>query len=285
MGLISHSTIIRINDPKQQDSNKIKGLTDNSEQIITKLLREDKIIETELMITPTFWEYHLTNICSGQKSVILDVTSLPKRVSLFLIRRLIEKNNVVDLIVCYAPAGGYTEQSLAYDMKPPSALPGFGKTHSDTNNNVVVISVGFPTFNFGDLLEQELTTDVYFLVPFPPASPSFRRNWKFLEKLVADAASKNPEIKRIHANDMFQVYEWLIGHNWENRGITMLPLGPKPHSIGMALAQLKFSGWGEIVYPQPQRYNPDYSFGQKLLANGKPDILAYGLRWEGRDVL
>ena len=284
-GFISNSTIIRIDDPPNEDISRIKDLTDESELIIANIFSNHKIIKADLMAAPSTWDNLLTEICSEQKSILLDVTSLPKRVALFILRQLVESKNVSNLIVCYTGAEGYTEDTLAYDMKPPSALPGFGKIESETENNVVVISVGYSTFNLGDLLEQEKSTDVHFLVPFPPASPSFRRNWKFLEKLVADAASTKQEIKRIHANDMFQVYEWLVGHSWNNRGITMLPLGPKPHSIAMALAQIKFRGWGELVYPQPQRYNPDYSFGTRLLDNGRPDILAYGLRRDGKDVL
>lgn len=284
-GIISHSTIIRIDDPPHENTSKITELTNKSELTITKFLKEPEKISSELMALPTVWDNLLTEICSEQKSVIFDVTTLPKRTALFILRRLIENENVLDLIVCYSSAEGYTEKPLAYDMKPPSPLPGFGKIRSETDNNVVVMSVGYSTFNLGDLIEQEKSTDVHFLIPFPPASPSFRRNWKFLQKLVADAASTNHEIKRIHAYDMFQVYEWLVGQNWESRGITMLPLGPKPHSIAMALAQLQFNGWGEIVYPQPQRYDPDYSLGPKILADGKPEILAYGLRRDGKDVL
>ena len=63
------------------------------------------------------------------------------------------------------------------------------------------------------------------------------------------------------------------------------PANPGRFSIAMALAQLKFKGWGEIVYPQPQRYNPNYSLGPQILADGKPGILAYGLRRDGKDVL
>ena len=285
IGIISHSTIIRIDDPPHQDSSKNTEQASESESTITSFSNKTKIVRENLMAAPTVWENLLTEICSERKSVILDVTSLPKRVALFLLKRLVENKNVADLIVCYSRAEGYTEKALAYDIKPPSALPGFGKIQSETDNNVIIVSVGYSTFNLSNLLEQEKSTDVHFLVPFPPASPSFRRNWQFLEKLVADAASTKQEIKRIHANDMFQVYEWLVGRNWENRGITMLPLGPKPHSIAMALAQLKFEGRGEIVYPQPQRYNADYSSGPRLLVDGKPDILAYGLRREGKDVL
>lgn len=284
-GSVTNSTIIRIDDPPHPNSGEITQLTNNSELTIINTLQKYEKLDAELMVAPAFWDKHLTYICSEQKSIILDVTTLPKRVALFILRRLIENKNVQNLIVCYSVSKSYTEKSLAYDMKPLCALPGFGKTQNGTDNNVVVISVGYSTFDLGDLLEQEKSTDVHFLIPFPPASPSFRRNWKFLEKLVANAASMKQEIKRIHANDMFQVYEWLIGHNWKNRGITMLPLGPKPHSIAMALAQLKFNGLGEIVYPQPQRYNPYYSSGPRLLTDNTPDIHAYGLRREGQDVL
>ena len=283
--IITYSTVIRIDDPTHPKSEITTALTDKSEIKILDCLQGHKKFDAKLMVAPIFWDNLVTEICSEQKSIILDVTTLPKRAALFMLRRLIESCNVENLIVCYSVSESYTEKSLTYDMKPPSVLPGFGKTQSETDNNVIVISVGYSSFDLGDLLEQEQSTDVHFLVPFPPASPSFRRNWKFLQKLVADAASRNQEIKRIHANDMFQVYEWLVGNNWENRGITMLPLGPKPHSIAMSLAQLKFNGWGEIVYPQPQRYNPNYSSGPLLLTDGTPDILAYGLRREGQDVL
>ena len=76
------------------------------------------------MAASSIWDNLLTEICSEQKSVLLDLTSLPKRVALFILRLLVENKNVSNLIVCYTGAEGYTEDTLAYDMKPPSALPG-----------------------------------------------------------------------------------------------------------------------------------------------------------------
>jgi hypothetical protein len=64
----------------------------------------------------------------------------------------------------------------------------------------------------------------------------------------------------------------------------MLPLGPKPHSLGMAMAHLRLAGHAELIYAQPQAYRPDYSLGIPFDQLGMPDLFAYYLKRDGKEL-
>jgi len=83
--------------------------------------------------------------------------------------------------------------------------------------------------------------------------------------------------------DAFEVFErvkaWGDGHI-----IDLLPIGPKPHTLGMAMAYLRLNGYAEITYSQPQAYRYNYSRGIAMNSEGKPHILAYCLKLGGRQL-
>ena len=231
------------------------------------------------------WSAFVEAFTEEESSILLDVSTLPKRVFFFLLKQIRRKKTVRDIVVCYAQAEGYREGRFVLNVQPPAALPGFGSLSSEKKDSVVIVSVGYSAFDLRAILQQTDSPNVYFLMPFPPASPSFRRTWRYL-KILNDAVElTNPVIERFHALDVFAVYDWLMGHIDTGKSTTMLPLGPKPHSVAMALAQSEYATCSEVVYPQPQGYHPDYSLATATRRDGTAAITAYGLRRDYRDVV
>ena len=278
---------IKLRDPVNDDSSQIEELLSLHQELILDSYPSANIEEATLMASPNRWNSLVEEMCRDENvSIILDISALPKRVGLLLLKRFLSNENVRDIVVCYTQPTKYTEGPLARDMLDPLALPGYGLERPETDENSVIISVGFSSFDLREILKRTSSNKVFFLLPFPPASPSFRRTWKFLKDLLSETLSyHNFTVERIHALDAFAAHEWIVGQLDDKENTTMIPLGPKPHSIAMALAQIGSKGTTELVYPQPHRYHPQYSTGVRRDKNGEASIIAYGIRFDNRDVV
>lgn len=277
---LSDSVCLRIVDPENRFSQEISNITDVHELSLKRSLNDRVEVKKEhLLAEPSVW-YKIINEMASEAdvSVMLDISSLPKRVFLFAVKRLMSLPNVKDLVVCYTRPEGYKEGAFTEDAEPPAPLPGFGRINQTSGDSTVIVSVGYMAFNLAELLEQNRGKSAKFIFPFPPGSPGFRRGWKLLHEL-APALERQVEIKRIHSMDMFAVLDWIrvtcreITHN-----IDFIPLGPKPHALAMALAFPEFSDRSEIIYSQPRLYHPNYSYGVSRIHKGTPDITAYCLK-------
>ena len=277
---------IRVDDPISDYTPRINALTDYHEAILSGVTSLIEHLRFDLLTPAKEWDELTNDFClHPDTSVILDLTSLPKRISLFIFKRLLANPNLKDLLVCYTKAESYTEEQLARDVLPPGALPGYGFESTENQEKNVIVSVGYSAFDLREILQQTSTQDLFFLMPFPPASPSFRRSWKFLTILNDRLNIRQPTVERVNAFDAFGALAWIEGLMEPGKSTTMLPLGPKPHSLGMALAQIRSPGTAELVYPQPQRYHPDYSLGVGLDPKGNPSIIGYGIRRDYKNVL
>lgn len=270
---------IHVDDPENEHTARIDQLTNEHLNIINASIGGISVTRSRLLGPHQQW-YDLVEFLAeeGNTSVILDITSLPKRISLFILKQLLSQPKIENLVVCYTKAQGYREGYLAQDVQPPSALPGFGLDSTRKDESVVVMSVGYSAFDLREVLQEASSPDIHFLMPFPPASPSFRRSWKFLKILNEKLELVEPTVERISAYDTFAVYDWIMGLMNKDKNLIMLPLGPKPHSLAMALAQIDSKDNAEIIYPQPRLYHPDYATGVHRERNGRPSILAYAMR-------
>lgn len=272
---------IKIIDPPNRFSSQIDKITNQHETEIKQLLGSKYESTSENLLTELSSWNMLVNQLSADpdSSILMDITSMPKRMFLFMVKRFLASPNIKDLVVCYTCADGHKEGKLTENSSPPSALPGFARETENEGNASVIVSVGYMAFNFAEFLEEySATTSTKFLFPFPPGSPSFRRNWRRLHDLLP-AMENQAEIKRTHAMDMFAALEWLKNLDCSVKGnIDLIPLGPKPHALAMGLAHQKLGGRAEIIYSQPQIYHPEYSHGIAKNAEGKPEIYAYCLR-------
>ena len=271
---------LKISDPENRFTSETEKLTKLHEEKIKKLLNNKvDVIQAHLLSEASTWNHLISDLSSEENSsILLDISSLPKRFFLFAIKRLLVNQNVKDLIVCYTRPEGYKEGQLTEDAEPPSALPGFSRIEPASGDSTAIISVGYMAFNLAEVLEQHRGKSPKFLFPFPPGSPSFRRSWALLHNLAPNL-EYHTEIKRIHAMDMFAALDWIksVG-NETTRNIDLIPLGPKPHVLAMALAFPTLGDRAEIIYAQPRLYHPDYSHGILRNSAGKPDIITYCLK-------
>ena len=277
--------VLRIRDPDNQYTADIEARTDKVQaQIMPALGKSTELRVEELLCEPTRWDSLAGDACTKpDSSILLDITAMPKRVFLFLIKRLLARETVKDLVVCYALAEGYKEGHLTENAQYPTALDGFIRVYEREGSATLIVGVGYTAFNVNDLLRQARGSALKFLFPFPPGSPAFRRNWNLLHSLMPDVPIK-PEIERVHALDMFAALDWITTVGKKARGpVDLIPLGPKPHAVAMGLAFSKIGDHAEILYSQPRIYHPDYSHGIAKNRDGRSDIRAYCLRRDRKD--
>lgn len=227
-------------------------------------------------------EDHLLNllkICTEKvppvTSVVLDITSLPKRFFCFLLKRMLIQTGVKNLIVTYTEpgTGGYTPQHLAEDPMTCDHLPGFAAP-LPTKDTTIVVSVGFESLSIKPLLEvysgEKKKTKL--LLSFPPNGTNLRRQWNMLRQMVSDAQEIRGHLEVISAWDSEQVYKTLKQWKQDSDGLALAPFGSKPHSLGMALFGLRYDCG--LYYTQPKSYNPEYT-------SGRGNTWAYVVKWDG----
>jgi hypothetical protein len=217
------------------------------------------------------------------KSVILDITTLPKRFFLFAFKQLVNSTAVKNLVVTYAGAGEYPESALCENALPPTALQAYGRVVAVREKPGMIVGVGYMPLSVEELVSQAKHAKLDFIFPFPPASPAYRRNWALLSMLMPEDIPRNTEIHRIHGMDAFEVFERVKA--WGTyRDLDLLPLGPKPHALGMAMAHMRLDGYAEIIYSQPQAYHYNYSKGIAREPDGRPRIHAYCVKLNGKQL-
>lgn len=279
---VRKSIALRIADPPNRFSGEIERLTNQFERDIRASLTNTQIVQTELLSSVSEIYAQIDAELDGSESVILDISALPKRFFLFMLRRLLARDSIRNLLVCYTTAGTYPEGALTQNAKPIDALPGFARIGED-GKPTLIVSVGYVAFDINDLIQQAKISNVKFLFPFPPGSPAFRRNWRLLHQLIPDMGTPL-EIRRIHALDAFAALEWLKDFGTAANGVLdMVPLGPKPHSLAMGLAYIALGDAAQVLYPQPTTYRSDYSKGVGKTVDGQDAVTAYCLRKDGRN--
>jgi hypothetical protein len=207
-------------------------------------------------------------------TVVLDITSLPKRYFCFLLKRLLlrtEFRNVVVTITSAGPAG-YTTGRLAEDPMTCDHLPGFAPRPPE--DAMLVISVGFEQLNLRSLVEiyNDKRIGSKLLVPFPPNGEAIRRTWSTIRQIASDAQEIRGSIEVIASWDAEQVYRTLNSWNTEIGTLTLAPFGAKAHSLGMTLFSIKHDAG--LFYTQPKSYHPDY-------CQGIGESWGYIAKWDG----
>lgn len=217
----------------------------------------------------------------GVESVLLDMSTMPKRFFLYAFKRLMENSAIKNLVVAYSRPESYPEVVLCENALPPSSLPGFAREEASHEDQRIVVSVGFVALSVDELFEQARRSKLDFLFPFPSTVPAFRRNWALFSKLVPSELPKSTQIHQVDGLDAFEVF-WRLMAWGKHFDLDLLPLGPKPHALGMAMAALRLNGTAQLIYGQPQAYNPKYSVGISRDAEGRPVVLGYCVKRAGR---
>ena len=277
-----------VDDPISSYTAEINRKTYINEQIfldcgfnlgdITRLNCQNSFGSVELRLNEFF------NNVTG-RNLIVDITSLPKKVFFFIVRLLSSNNfGFQNIVFTYAKPEKYANEPLAENPEPWDALPGFRLSSRMPPSEKYVIGVGFEPLGLPSVADagEFQCKPVSFLFPFPSQVDRISKNWKFIRSIFPN--EKQIEVKSVDATNIPEIFDKLVGISNNRRiPIALAPFGPKPMSLAMALfasSTLKTDCPAAVYYTQPTKYRPDYSTGLKLV-NGTPDIDAYCIMING----
>jgi hypothetical protein len=196
---------------------------------------------------------------AGQ-SIILDITSFPKRFFFPILRDLANNLQVRDLIVTYTSPKSYAPEAepLYEDIEPWKVMPGFGIASS--RGAQWVVSVGFLVESLRRYVGDNPNKSMKVLVPFPAPLFAIRRTWEAVSNLEQGHAEGRFDKFRVDTLDMSAAFDRIcsLAGNPE-RPLAFAPFGPKPTSAAMCLYSIQKGS--SVHYPQPTIYHPEYSCG------------------------
>lgn len=211
-------------------------------------------------------------------SVVLDITSLPKRYFFLLLKILVTSANVRNLLVTYTSPASYADDAPLYeDIEPWKTMPGFGGTIN--KQELWIISVGFLVESLRHYVGDNRSEKMKILIPFPAPLAALRRTWKSVADLEQGYVGDRFEKYRVDTLDMSAAFDRirsLAGNPQKN--LAFAPFGPKPTSAAMCLYAIQNNS--SVHYPQPTVYHPEYSIG---IRNNDPvsAVSAYWIKHEG----
>lgn len=213
-------------------------------------------------------------------SVMLDITSLPKRFFFPILRHLEQSERVRDLVLTYTSPDHYLEGDvLSENATDWLTLPGF--PGPGTNPKMLIVGVGFMVESLqkhlGEINKHEA---VKMLIPFPSSLAALRRAWDSVFSLESQRSPDKFENHRVDTADLPGAFERIASFARDpSAKLAFAPFGPKPISAAICLyaAQRECS----VYYPQPRIYHPDYSQGVGAV-EGKPAVFAYWIKHAGK---
>lgn len=213
-------------------------------------------------------------------SVILDISSLPKRFFFLLLRAFRQSEGIRDLVVTYTcPREYQSEDKLSEGAEKWDYLPGFLGTGK---KELLVAAVGFMVESLQEHLSgNEAHKAVQLLIPFPAPPSSIRRSWQSVFTLHTGRNSEKFEKHRVDANDMSAAFDRICSLGRDVDAVAFAPFGPKPISAAMCLYADQCDS--AVHYPQPHGYSPNYSMGVAAV-NGKPHVNAYWIKHSGENL-
>lgn len=216
-------------------------------------------------------------------NIILDISCMPKRYFFPFIKRLHRfRHTIKNLIVVNTVPNSYpndpktplSEQYENWREIPLFEGEGFPE---DAQYKNVLLGVGH--LPMGALEQTEAigsSSNIRLYFPFPGSTSSFEPTWQFVHKIEdhIPGVAEKIRISRVSANDTSKLFSLLKRDTDSgNEYSIILPYGPKPLSLAMALFACKYPKH-PVFYTQPKVYYPDYSTGVKE-ENKIPSIYGY----------
>jgi hypothetical protein len=286
LGNIAHTVMLRIADKHSRFHSAIEiCLQDRFLEFVSSGGKPSEIADARLFDSHA----EIVAIIDGfirnaNGSIILDITSLPKRFFFPFIRRILASAasaSIRDLVVTYTQPTSYTKEPLAEDFNDWSQLPLFGGEYVGAAPKMLVIAAGFESLGLQEQLKGESDLPVKLLLPFPAPPAAFQRSWETIRRLRQQRSHEAFQIVRASAKDCADTFDRLVSLTDRNTQRAQLaPFGPKPMSLGMCLFAVRTNS--EVFYTQPAVYNPNYSIGIAR-RNGVVDIQAFAIRLDGID--
>ena len=131
---------------------------------------------------------------SASTSLILDITSFPKRYFFPILRMLASNSEVKNLVLTYTSPSSYApdDEPLYEHIEPWRVLPGF--RGSGTTRAQWVVSVGFLVESLRMYVGEDPNANMKLLIPFPAPLSALRRTWESVANLEGVTKTKVREI-------------------------------------------------------------------------------------------
>jgi hypothetical protein len=211
-------------------------------------------------------------------SVVLDITSFPKRFFFLILRALVKSPNVKNLLLTYTTPASYPDDAPLYeDIEQWKSLPGFGGI--DQKPEQWIVSVGFLVESLSRYVGDNPQEKMKILIPFPAPLAALRRTWQSVAELEQSNHSDRFEKFRVDTLDMSAAFDRICSlSGTHSKQLAFAPLGPKPTSAAMCLYAIQRDS--SMHYPQPTIYHPEYSKG---IRNDDPScaVNAYWIKHDG----
>ncbi len=218
---------------------------------------------------------------SAGSSVVLDITSLPKRFFFTVLKTLTKSIQVRNLLLTYSCPAAYAEGALYEDIDTWKNLPGFaGRTIGREN---LIVSIGFLVESLkGYFAGMPDHGEIQMLIPFPAPLAVLKRTWESVSNVERDHDSGAFKKYRVETLDMSAAFDRIVSLASNPQSPTAFaPFGPKPTSAAMCLYAMQCES--AVYYPQPTVYHPEYSLG---IRNNDPEnaVSAYWVKHEGENL-
>lgn len=226
--------------------------------------------------------FHITEFAKkieiASESVVLDITSFPKRFFFPILRLLAISKNVQNLLVTYTSPESYASDAPLYEnIDHWRTLPGFGGT--EIKNKLWIVSVGFLVESLRKYVGDNPQEKMKLLIPFPAPLAALRRTWQSVADLEQGLSHDRFELYRVDTLDMSGAFDRIVSLAGNpKKNFAFAPLGPKPTCAAMCLYALQQGA--SVHYPQPTVYHPDYTKG---IRDNNPHVAvnAYWVKHKG----
>jgi len=243
-----------------------------------RFIENHEITESQGDIFEAFRDF----IKTEAQSVIVDVTSLPKRFFFPIIKILMKMKTTENLMVTYTRPESYTAEKLAENFDDWAHLPMFLGGYDREPAQMLIVNVGFAPMGLKRELGQgEPGLPIKLLFPFPAPLRAVQRAWGFVQNLQKGRSPDSFTLYRTDAKDVSGAFDRLVSlTDGGSLKAELAPFGPKPISVAMCIFAVLTQS--EVFYTQPTVYHPDYSTGISQI-NGIPETYAYWVRLRNKD--
>jgi hypothetical protein len=254
------------------------------------------VTDAELLASADKIERWFDNAASQTDSIVIDITSLPKRWFFLMLRLALTEGSLKNVVVTYSLGEEYAS-TISFNPEMPRALPGFAPMSDRSYCDVAFIGVGYHATTILELFDIEKPRDIKMLFPFPPGPPGIRKNWSFVRRIEGvlkpnynELVQDEGKINHVHvaAVDASLNFNAMMRITDGGRLTSLMaPYGPKPVSLAMCLfsiaAERSTQPEVPVYYSQPTRYSINYTTGVPI-RNGRDMSYAYPIRLNGRDL-
>ena len=281
--IVDNELLLQINDV---DSEKYRVLSQDAfaarHEEFNNNGGDQSVVTTLDLMTELFQIQRLSlDILNMGTSIVLDITSLPKRFFFPILKTLLLNDRVQNLLLTYSSPASYADGALYEDIDTWKNLPGFGGVASNREN--LIVSIGFLVESLKSYFADNPNHNhVKMLIPFPAPLSVLKRTWESVSNIESERGNESFDKIRVETRDMSTAFDQITA--LASRGqypAAFAPFGPKPTSAAMCIYACQKES--AVYYPQPTVYHPHYTVG--IRNNNPPSaVTAYWVKHDGENL-